>query len=51
MTALRFVLAGRAIGAAGRILSALLATRAAVDVEDRLAALETAAATAEGGAR
>lgn len=39
------------LGAAGRILSALLATRAAVDVEDRLAALETAAAAAEGGAR
>ena len=39
------------LGAAGRILSALLATRAAVDVEDRLATLETAAAAAEGGAR
>ena len=39
------------LGAAGRILSALLATRAAIDVEDRLVALETAAATAEGGAR
>lgn len=39
------------LGAAGRILSALLATRAAVDVEDRLAALETAAAAADGGGR
>ena len=39
------------LGAAGRILSALLATRAAIDVEDRLVALETASATAEGGAR
>ena len=35
------------LGAAGRILSALLATRAAVDIEDRLLALETAAATAQ----
>ena len=34
------------LGAAGRILSALLATRAAVDIEDRLMALETATAAA-----
>lgn len=38
------------LGAAGRILSALLATRDALDLEDRLAALEAAAATV-GGAR
>ena len=35
------------LGAAGRILSALLATRAAVDIEDRLLALETAATAQE----
>lgn len=37
------------LGAAGRILTALLAVRSAVDVEDRLAALEAAAA--QGGPR